>query len=72
LARIPVDATPDVKESFRQLWEEMDKLRATTVDFHGVRLSSVGYPVQPTDAATRGYADDRFDSLDVRIKKLGG
>lgn len=62
MARIPVDATPDVKESFRQLWEEMDKLRGTTVDFRGVRLSGVGNPVQPTDAATKEYVD----------KKVGG
>ena len=59
MARIPVDATPDVKESIRQLWEELDKLRSTTVDFHGVRLSGVGYPVQPTDAATKEYVDKK-------------
>lgn len=59
MARIPVDATPDVKESFRQLWEELDKLRGTTVDFRGVRLSGVGFPIQPTDAATKEYVDNK-------------
>lgn len=62
MARIPVDATPDVKESIRLLWEEIDRLRGTTVDFRGVRLGGVGYPVQPTDAATKEYVD----------KKVGG
>lgn len=59
MARIPVDATPDVKESIRLIWEELDKLRNTTIDFKGVRLSGVGYPVSPTDAATKEYVDEK-------------
>ena len=58
MARIPNDATPEVQACFRQIWEAIDSLTNTRVDFKGVVLGGVGRPIQADDAANKQYVDD--------------
>lgn len=60
MARIPPDASPAVQEAFRLVWAELEKSKALMTDFSRRRLSNVGDPTQPFDAATKDYVDARL------------
>lgn len=57
--KIPATAPPEVQEAFREVWDALDRIQGLNTDFKGVRISNVGSPTQPFDAATKAYVDER-------------
>lgn len=54
--RVPVSASADVQQSFREVWAELDKLGAqgnANIDLHGRRIINAGDAVQQTDYVTK-------------------
>jgi hypothetical protein len=51
--RIPQDATPDVRQAIREVWEELDRLLTKNIDLRGRRLMNAGPSVDARDYVTR-------------------
>jgi len=58
--KIPTTASPEVQEAFREVWDRLDRITGLQTDFKGVALQNIGSPVQPFDAATKDYVDERL------------
>lgn len=64
--KIPLTATPEVQESIRLIWVELERLNGkNNVDFHGKRIINAGDSVDPGDYVTKRELGDL--TLDATI-----
>lgn len=74
--RVPLDATRDVQEGFRQVWQALNRLSTDNIDLSGRRIINAGTAVSPGDYVTQSQADrdygfDRFYAL-LKARGLDG
>lgn len=66
--KIPLNASPEVQEAFRQLWLEVDRLNGkNNVDYHGKRVINAGDSVNPGDYVTNRELGTFDLTLDATI-----
>jgi hypothetical protein len=66
--KIPLKATPEVQEAFRQIWLELERLNGkNNVDYHGKRVINAGDSVDPGDYVTQRELGEFDLTLDATI-----
>lgn len=64
--KVPAAATPDIQQSFREVWEFLERWQASNVDLKGRRFINAGASISPGDFVTRF----EFDQLQAQLKAL--
>lgn len=73
MSRIPVNATVEIQEAFRELFEELDRLRGVgtgNVSLQGQRVTGSGKPIQPGDLVNKQHLDAQIEDVLKRIETL--
>lgn len=64
--RIPLSASPDVQQGFRELWSALDPwIGGNNIDLAGRRIINAGIAIDPFDYITRWDLDDALAALQV-------
>ena len=69
MSRVPAGANPEIRQSLREVWAEIDKLTRQNVDLHGRRLINCGRGLYARDYVTKAQLDEKVD-LDEIYKEL--
>ena len=71
--KIPANANQDVQTSFREVWQELNRLKSGQTNLSGNRISNVGAPVDSFDVVRKVDIEQNysFDAFYNKLKQKG-
>ena len=70
MSKIPANASPEVQDAFREVWEALRPWLTQNVDLHGRRFMNAGQSVSGTDFLTRTEFDGSIRGLQQDIATI--
>ena len=67
--KVPIEASVEVQQAFREIWAELHKIPVTTeanpfeIDLRGSRVTNAGHSISKRDYVTRAELDQFADSV---------
>ena len=65
--KIPAQATPDIQQSFREVWDVLEVLLSRNLDMGRRRVVNAGESVSPGDYVTRFELERAVQALEAKI-----